>query len=471
MKNIALGVLALAVGLAGCSDDQSTSNASGAGGAAGSSGTNSGGTSGSTSGGSAGDGGSSGNAGSAGSSGSGATAGAAGSSAGGSAGTGGGAAGASAGGSAGTSGGAAGSSAGGSTGGSAGATGGSAGTTGGSAGTGIGGSSGGTGGSSGGTGGSGGGTGGTGGSTPGTSATITTDGGRLEFDGASLTFGQNAVSSDTVISGSSTTSTSGLPRAADIQGKVYDLTPNGTKFDDAGVLTLPVSSAAPSGKQWFVAWLDTTNNTWIPLPTLQLSGRVAAPVTHFTYYAVLQGNAADVTSGCNIAAPCGGTLASRYDLGGFCFTGTAPGAGPFPICTTDSTGSVETIGGSLFEFNAGNFVYSLTASTKTTFHMQPSCVAKIESGLSISVTSCSDMDAPVSAAMKMAMVCEGNPATQCDCSVFPSVADSGVESGTYSTAGNQLTLTSTTSTDTIDYCVSGTTLQMTRGEFEYVYNE
>ncbi|MEZ4374130.1 MAG: hypothetical protein R3B07_25135 [Polyangiaceae bacterium] len=274
-----------------------------------------------------------------------------------------------------------------------------------------------------------------------------------------------------MITGSSSSSTSGLPRAADIQGKVYDLTPNGTTFNDAGVLTLPVSGAAPSGKQWFIAWLDTTNNVWIPVPTLQVTGRVAAPINHFTYYAVLQGNAADVTSGCNIAAPCGGTLASHYDLGGFCFTGTPPGAGPFPICTTDSTGSVGTVGGSLFEFNGGNFVHSLTAATKTTFHMQPTCVTKIESGLSITVAQCSDMDGPLSAAMKMAMVCEGNPATQCDCSVFPSVVDSGVETGTYSTAGTKLTLTTSSKTDTIDYCVSGSTLQMTRGEFEYVYTE
>ncbi|MCA9640269.1 MAG: hypothetical protein KC492_06215, partial [Myxococcales bacterium] len=367
------------------------------------------------------------------------------------------------GGSGGSTGGTAGS--GGTTGGAAGTTGGSAGTTGGSAGT-TGGSAG-AGGTTGGTAG----TGGTGGSSAGTSVTITTDGGRLEFDGASLTFGQNAVTGNTVITGSSTSSTSGLPRAGDIQGKVYDLTPNGTKFDDVGVLTLPVSGAAPTGKQWFIAWLDTTNNVWIPVPTLQLTGRVAAPINHFTYYAVLQGNAADVTSGCNIASPCGGTLASHYDLGGFCFTGTPPGAGPFPTCSTDSTGSVGTVGGSLFEFNGGNFVYSLTVATKTTFHMQPTCVSKIESGLSITVSQCSELDAPLSAAMKMAMVCEGNPATQCDCSVFPSVADNGVETGTYSTAGTKLTLVAPSKTDTIDYCVSGNTLQMTLGEFEYIYNE
>ncbi|MEZ4231273.1 MAG: hypothetical protein R3B89_18995 [Polyangiaceae bacterium] len=451
MRRLTLGVLALVVGLAGCSDDDDTSGSGGNAGTGATGGSGNGGTSGSANGGSAGNAGSGGT-----------TGGSAGTT-GGSAGTSGGTGGSTAG-SAGTTGGSGGASGGtgGSTAGSGGATGGSAGTTGGSAGT------------SGGTGGSGGstaGTGGTGGSSAGTSVTITTNGGRLEVDGAALTFGQNSVTGNTVITGSSSSSTSGLPRAGDIHGKIYDFTPNGTTFDDPGVLMLPVSGPAPTGKQWMIAWLDTTNNAWIPLPTLQLTGRVAAPIKHFTYYAVLQANAADVSSGCNIASPCGGALASRYDLGGFCFTGTPPGAGPFPACPSDSTGSVSTIGASLFEFSGANFVYSLTAATKTTFHMQASCVTNLGSGLSITVNSCADLDAPLSAAMKMAMVCEGTPSTQCDCSVFPSVVDNGVETGTYSTSGNQLTLTSSTKTDTLDYCVSGTTLQITQGEFDYVYNE
>ncbi|HMR11239.1 MAG TPA: hypothetical protein PKA88_35910, partial [Polyangiaceae bacterium] len=315
------------------------------------------------------------------------------------------------------------------------------------------------------------GTGGTDGGPPGSVSFAPANGGKLEVDGPSVQPPPGAVTVATAVSGTSSTTTTGLPRAADLRGKIYDFKPDGTTFAKAVLITLPVTGTPPTGKQWVVAWHDTANAKWVPLPTILKATRAISATTHFTQFALLETNKVDTSGGCNVPAPCGGALGSHYDLGGACYTGTPPTAGALPFCPTTSVSQSGAYAAGLFDFvSAGStYFYGITVATFGTLTLQKACVDTLQGSFG-TITTCEDLEAPLLGAFKQAIVCEGNRNVECTCNNLGGVGQS-VETGTYSTSGNDLTLTSSKGTGNVSYCSQNNNLYFADGtnKFDYIF--
>lgn len=288
-------------------------------------------------------------------------------------------------------------------------------------------------------------------------------GGRLDVDGASILVGPMAAKSDGTITGASGPVPSGVPRAADLRGKLFDFGPDGTSFAKPVLVSLPLPGPVPSGKDWKVAWLDTAKMRWMPLPTvLDASGTHALAVaSHFTSFALLESTLVDTA--CPLKPGCGGALAPHYDMTAACFKGTPPKSGPLPFCPTGSLSGSELHAAGFFDFDtaAMTFEEQVTLGVFSRIEAEPACLTVLAMLVGGPVTACKDLEAPFAQAFKASVLCSGDPATKCVCYGPSTIAETS-ETGTYTTASASITLTTSGGMmGTSDYCVDAGNLFVT----------
>jgi len=160
---------------------------------------------------------------------------------------------------------------------------------------------------------------------------------------------------------------------------------------------------------------------------------------------------------CGKVQPCGGNVVGDWNLVATCETTAAINAGLAnelmgTVCPTVTASNVSmSISGSLM-FNADS-TYSLSQQVGVAFdaNIPASCSAAL---------SCAMAEANLQAAIAAGDVISGSCAgTPCVCHEV--LATTEAEAGTYATAGNALTLTSTAGpVSSVDYCIQGSTAHL-----------
>jgi ZU5 domain len=114
------------------------------------------------------------------------------------------------------------------------------------------------------------------------------DGGTITADGLSVKIPPGALMADTDIT-VAISDGAGLPGAAMLAGKVYDLGPTGTMFLKPVTLTFDYDAAkVVAPKIATVAYLDLAAGAWVALAGSATNGKKAvAATTHFTPYGVV----------------------------------------------------------------------------------------------------------------------------------------------------------------------------------------
>lgn len=290
-------------------------------------------------------------------------------------------------------------------------------------------------------------------------------------DGATVVVGPGSLGADTTLTGSSAPPQGGLPRAGDLRGKVLELGPSGTKFTKPVMIGLPLPGAVPAGKQWSVAWLDTTLNQWVPLPTAIEGDRAISMVDHFTPFVLLESNAVDLGGSCSALPGCGGALGAHYDLSAACPKKAPPAAGELPFCPGSSTSQGEGRAAGTFDFDtqALSFTQTFTLGSFTRMELQPACLAVLPALVGGAITTCADVEVGLGAAFKAPMLCGGDVATKCVCR-SPATFVELSQKGTYSTAGSEITTNGDGGVTKASYCVNGGNMHVTNyGDFDLVY--
>jgi len=115
-------------------------------------------------------------------------------------------------------------------------------------------------------------------------AIVAAQGGSVVAGDAILDIEADALSDDVTITIESSAPGAALPDRETIHGLVYDFGPDGTTFDPAALLTLPIVDTPAQGEEVVISWLD--NDAWIDLETTVDGDAAIAPVEHFTRFAV-----------------------------------------------------------------------------------------------------------------------------------------------------------------------------------------
>ncbi|HVY46914.1 MAG TPA: hypothetical protein VHB21_13595 [Minicystis sp.] len=268
-------------------------------------------------------------------------------------------------------------------------------------------------------------------------------GGTIHGTGVSATIPPGALAKDTTIT-IDVKDKSTYPDAGSIAVDVYDFGPNGTQFSKPVSMTIDLGGATPpKGKTPVIAYFD--GKAWQPLAGSTLAGgKVTATTTHFTPFTIVWSNGVQTGGGCGPLefTPCGGDLVGTWTFSAACVdlgpASSDPTGGKCPQATTtatiDFTGSVT--------FTAGGMFNEMdTTSLDIVYDLPASCVSQLGG-------SCSNVG--------------GTDDGMGGCDVEQMQAPkSSSSSGTYTTSGTQFTTTNTGSTTgtTLDYCVTGTTLE------------
>ena len=223
---------------------------------------------------------------------------------------------------------------------------------------------------------------------------IAAKGGTLETDGAKFVFPAGALGKDleiTIVA----VSTTGLPDAKKIAGKVYELGPDGTTFDKPVKLTLDFKGTAPKGSTATVVWLDEKTDEWIALKDSAVDGQVAtASTTHFTKFTVMflldgEGNGTQTGGQCaDMDTSCGGSLVGTWDFTAGCATIDPKalfGADPQnPLATCEGIGvSLEVdLTGSITFNKDGTYALKLKNEFSSSFSVPKTCLGGKCSNLS-----------------------------------------------------------------------------------------
>lgn len=276
------------------------------------------------------------------------------------------------------------------------------------------------------------------------------DGGTVEVGAATLEIPPGSLEADTTITARGVAPDASLPEYDTVVGLVYEFGPDGTTFDPAATLTLPLAEVPGAGEAAVMSWLDVSSNTWVDLPSTVTGTTVSAPVEHFTSF-VVRIVVGDPTVGgeCAFDGACGGDVLGTWTLEGVCLLETyteTTGSG-VPCATVeidlDMTGT--------FEFLADN---TYTAETRITGEIRSVLVDECLDGLS----DCSQFEDD-------ATTCTGDVAVSCTCTAPIDIPDSAT--GQWQTNGDMLTLDERETggdpdegPEDSEYCVDGDTLQI-----------
>jgi hypothetical protein len=267
-------------------------------------------------------------------------------------------------------------------------------------------------------------------------------------DGATLSVPPGSLASDTTLTVAVSSPDPGLPDVGSVVGSVYDFGPDGTTFDPAATLALPLVVAPGTDQVAVISWLDESTGAWVDLPTAMEGGVVTAPVEHFTTFVVRIVGAAGNPVDCTYDGGCGGDPVGTWTIDGICLHITEEDGLPSCIeirIDAEMSGTVTFAADQTYQVNA-----TLVGSLDIVF--MPGC-------LDPSMSSCDEMDDPEDGSD-----CSGDPQVECVCSSL--IDDVGDETGTWSASGSSLIMDEAPD-ESYDYgpseaefCVSGDTMQL-----------
>jgi hypothetical protein len=282
--------------------------------------------------------------------------------------------------------------------------------------------------------------------------------------GGSLKIPAGALSADTMITVKELTPDASTPNKDLINGLIYDLGPDGTKFKTPVELTIAVTGTIPAGKLATLAYLDGSTKTWMPISSNVVgaagSQKVVGLTSHFTPYAILL-----VPEGtqCPGAAACGGSLVGSWVITTFCQQKPSK-----PVILDCKDGTYQTAyatitAGGTFTVSANNtytFVNELVATRNVS--TPPACIALRNASVPADkqVTTCQQIEPELTKEFNATTTCSGTIAAGCTCiatTVMP-----GESAGTIGTEGTTFTTTKTGGQpETSSYCVQGDVLTVT----------
>ncbi len=135
-------------------------------------------------------------------------------------------------------------------------------------------------------------------------------------------------------------------------------------------------------------------------------------------------------------------------------------AAQYPTCSTMFTSVALSLGGSV-TLGSGTYSQAITESLVTQMSLNSACFAAVNSGVSLSATTCNQYQTGLNRVTGASATC-GYDGANCNCADSLSRQDN--ESGTYTVSG--LTMTSTSvdagvsQTTSADFCVQGNSMTM-----------
>ncbi|MDX2024288.1 MAG: hypothetical protein SF187_28860 [Deltaproteobacteria bacterium] len=285
----------------------------------------------------------------------------------------------------------------------------------------------------------------------------TTGGGQVQVGGGTVTVLGGSIATNTNVTLTTSQPVNNTPNRMDVSGSIYNFSPAGTTFSSPISVTLPVPADLPAGKTPTIAWYDDVAKVWIALLSAWRQGdaSVTALTSRAGTFAVLLGEGgAGGPQGASTYCPkidsCGGTLAGKYNLTSSCAkTGTTTeivtcGTGKASVAATiENSGSIT--------FTDANYEQVTTASSRSDIVADATCTAFQKGEGS---TTCAAVAAKIVTAAGYSWSCSGSVDTNCVCSGLQA-GPPQTTTGTFSTAGNKLTLASGPVMVVQDYCVQG----------------
>jgi hypothetical protein len=240
-----------------------------------------------------------------------------------------------------------------------------------------------------------------------------------------------------------------LPDASTLEGLVYDFGPDGVEFAMPATLTLPSVGNVPDDKVAVISWLDEAAGEWVDLATTTASdGSLVAEITHFTKFVVRLNGV--VTDDCSFSA-CGGDIVGTWSVSGVCAS-VPDDADPFMGMCPDAEVDVSVmLAGSITFADDGTFQKNFRSSGTVTFIVPGSCIPTLHGS---AVASCSELDKDDG---DKTTACSGDPNDTCTCVQTDNAEKVDTEGGTYSTAGDSLTMTGEVDgvPESMSYCING----------------
>jgi hypothetical protein len=260
-------------------------------------------------------------------------------------------------------------------------------------------------------------------------------GGTVEAEGVKLVFPAGALGKDTEITIASVDK-SKLPDSKNIASVVYELGPDGAKFEKPVALTLDFEGKAPAGTMAVLAWLNEDDDEWVALADSAVKGQTATATTdHFTKFAVVFvfGQDGGVQTGGQCAemdVSCGGDLVGTWDFSAECATADPKALfgedHPFSKCDGVSVALEAELTGTITFNKDKTYEQDLTVGFAVQYSVPKSCLQGSCDGLDDS-----DKDGGTGVTE------DGNSCVK----ESPDQSESDMQSGTYAIDGNELTLT------------------------------
>lgn len=284
--------------------------------------------------------------------------------------------------------------------------------------------------------------------------TITADeGGRVQTEGggAEVEIPAGALAEDTEIT-IDVVPAKGQPDADRIIAPVYDFGPDGATFETPVTLRIELDqSKVPDGMKPVMAWLDEDKGEWQPLADSAVEGgAVTASTDHFTLFTIIVTSAGQTAGSCDDIAfePCGGDIVGSWAFTLGCGDLPADFLGPdspFAMCDGFSAALAIDLEGTITFEEGGSYSMDQTVDVSVVMSVPKTCL------MNMPCDALGD-DPP---AVDKGETCELTQAS----------TQANMESGSFEVAGDTFTTTHVdsetmeeTTSDPVEYCVSGDTL-------------
>ncbi len=299
------------------------------------------------------------------------------------------------------------------------------------------------------------------------SAMITAaDGGTLQTESGSvlLTVPAGALAEDIELS-VETLAVDEMPDAANLGSYVFEFGPDGTEFSEAVTLELAFAGSVPEGKQAMLAVL--ADGAWETITGSALAdGKVTGAVNHFSRFVIrFTDEGSEITTEDQICqdmpfTACGGDIVGEWEVETLCLSGTLVG-GDNPWADLDEScqdtvfGMELTWGGTITLNGDGTFSQYLTSVVNYFFEFDQDCLTYLAESAEQDFG-----DTPEAVCQYASEESDMGPCIYadqvCSCETAPSDDPYIIDmSGTYSTDGNNLEVTSEGNTSSVEYCRDG----------------
>lgn len=295
-------------------------------------------------------------------------------------------------------------------------------------------------------------------------------GGTVSLGAAALDIPAGSLSGDTKVTLEKVMPGADLPDSKSITGMLYDFGPDGTKFEPAATLALPVEGTAGSGQTAVVSWLDEKTGTWVDLDTTVTNGKASAAIAHFTKFVVRFRDSGNMAVDCSFSA-CGGDIVGNWTITSACVDDHKDaGAGnPFgPACPQASLNvSLDATGTVVFRSD-GTYDTAFTGTPMIMLNVPASCLMG-----GLPVPDCATLGRALGKDGG-AVTCTGDRTTGCTCSGTAGKLSGDHSMGTYKVDGTTLTTikqidSGTHTGDPAPFCVSGNMLKVRGGDGTIIY--